>query len=84
MEEAGGADLIVIYNPVLPYGRPRSLAGKMLYGDNGVVEMAREVLLIACTPVLGVCGDRPVDRCRLLTRPCASASAACRISRSSA
>ncbi len=63
-EEAGGADLIVIYNS----GRYRmagrgSLAGMMPYGDaNGVVvEMAREVLpVVACTPVLaGVCGTDP-------------------------
>jgi predicted TIM-barrel enzyme len=63
-EEAGGADLIVIYNS----GRYRmagrgSLAGMMPYGDaNGVVvEMAREVLpIVARTPVLaGVCGTDP-------------------------
>jgi predicted TIM-barrel enzyme len=63
-EEAGGADLIVIYNS----GRYRmagrgSLAGMMPYGDaNGVVlEMAREVLpVVARTPVLaGVCGTDP-------------------------
>ena len=63
-EEAGGADLIVIYNS----GRYRmagrgSLAGMMPYGDaNGVVlEMAREVLpVVKQTPVLaGVCGTDP-------------------------
>ena len=63
-EEAGGVDLIVIYNS----GRYRmagrgSLAGMMPYGDaNGVVvEMAREVLpIVARTPVLaGVCGTDP-------------------------
>jgi predicted TIM-barrel enzyme len=63
-EEAGGADLIVIYNS----GRYRmagrgSLAGMMPYGDaNGVVvDMAREVLpVVARTPVLaGVCGTDP-------------------------
>jgi predicted TIM-barrel enzyme len=63
-EEAGGADLIVIYNS----GRYRmagrgSLAGMMPYGDaNGVVvEMAREVLpIVGRTPVLaGVCGTDP-------------------------
>jgi len=63
-EEAGGADLIVIYNS----GRYRmagrgSLAGMMPYGDaNGVVvEMAREVLpVVARTPVLaGICGTDP-------------------------
>lgn len=63
-EEAGGIDLIVIYNS----GRFRmagrgSLAGTMPYGDaNGIVmEMAGEVLTIVKeTPVLaGVCGTDP-------------------------
>ncbi len=63
-EEAGGIDLIVIYNS----GRYRmagrgSLAGLMPYGDaNGVVmEMAGEVLPVARkTPVLaGVCASDP-------------------------
>jgi len=63
-EEAGGIDLIVIYNS----GRYRmagrgSLAGLMPYGDaNGiVVEMAHEVLpVVKHTPVLaGVCGTDP-------------------------
>lgn len=62
--QAGGADLIVIYNS----GRFRmaghgSLSGLMPYGDaNGiVVEMAREVLPVArAVPVLaGVCGTDP-------------------------
>src|ERR1700684_1367306 len=62
--EAGGADLIIIYNS----GRYRmagrgSLAGLMPYGDaNAIgVEMAREVLPIVKTiPVLaGVCGTDP-------------------------
>jgi predicted TIM-barrel enzyme len=62
--EAGGTDLIIIYNS----GRYRmagrgSLAGLMPYGDaNGVVvEMAAEVLpVIKNTPVLaGVCGTDP-------------------------
>jgi predicted TIM-barrel enzyme len=62
--EAGGADLIIIYNS----GRYRmagrgSLAGMMPYGDaNGiVVEMAAEVLpVVKDTPVLaGVCGTDP-------------------------
>ncbi len=64
LEEAGGIDLIVIYNS----GRFRmagrgSLAGMMPYGDaNGIVmEMASEVLPVARkTPVLaGVCGTDP-------------------------
>ncbi len=63
-EEAGGIDLIVIYNS----GRYRmagrgSLAGLMPYGDaNAVVmEMAREVLpVVKCVPVLaGVCASDP-------------------------
>jgi predicted TIM-barrel enzyme len=63
-EEAGGVDLIVIYNS----GRFRmagrgSLAGIMPYGDaNGIVmEMAGEVLtVVKDTPVLaGVCGTDP-------------------------
>lgn len=63
-EEAGGIDLIVIYNS----GRYRmagrgSLAGLMPYGDaNAVVmEMAAEVLpVVRCTPVLaGVCASDP-------------------------
>ena len=62
--EAGGADLIIIYNS----GRYRmagrgSLAGLMPYGDaNGiVVDMASEVLpVVKNTPVLaGVCGTDP-------------------------
>ena len=63
-EEAGGIDLIVIYNS----GRFRmagrgSLAGMMPYGDANaiVIYMAREVLpVIKNTPVLaGVCGTDP-------------------------
>src|SRR5216117_2993049 len=63
-EEAGGVDLIVIYNS----GRYRmagrgSLAGLMPYGDANaiVVEMAAEVLpVVQETPVLaGVCGTDP-------------------------
>ncbi|KAI0474690.1 TIM-barrel-protein domain-containing protein [Xylaria cf. heliscus] len=62
--EAGGADLIIIYNS----GRFRmagrgSLAGLMPYGDANaiVVDMAREVLpVVRRTPVLaGVCGTDP-------------------------
>ena len=62
--EAGGADLIVIYNS----GRFRmagrgSLAGMLPYGDANaiVVEMAAEVLpVVRQTPVLaGVCGTDP-------------------------
>lgn len=62
--EAGGADLIIIYNS----GRYRmagrgSLAGMMPYGDANaiVVDMAAEVLpVVQDTPVLaGVCGTDP-------------------------
>jgi predicted TIM-barrel enzyme len=64
LAEAGGADLIIIYNS----GRYRmggrgSLAGLMPYGDANeiVVDMAREVLpVVENTPVLaGVCGTDP-------------------------
>ncbi len=63
-EEAGGIDLIVIYNS----GRFRmagrgSLSGLMPYGDANaiVMEMAAEVLpVVAKTPVIaGVCGTDP-------------------------
>src|SRR5260370_18626107 len=62
--EAGGADLIIIYNS----GRYRmagrgSLAGLLPYGDANqiVVDMAAEVLpVVKQTPVLaGVCGTDP-------------------------
>ncbi|GAA4887526.1 phosphoenolpyruvate hydrolase family protein [Streptomonospora salina] len=65
--EAGGSDLIIIYNS----GRYRmagrgSLAGLMPYGDANaiVVDMAREVLpVVRDTPVLaGVCGTDPFRR----------------------
>jgi predicted TIM-barrel enzyme len=68
--EAGGIDLIIIYNS----GRFRmagrgSLAGLMPYGDANaiVMDMAREVLpVVIRTPVLaGVCGTDPF---RLMSR----------------
>src|SRR6201991_4858952 len=64
MSEAGGIDLIVIYNS----GRFRmagrgSLSGLMPYGDANaiVMDMAREVLpVVKYTPVIaGVCGTDP-------------------------
>src|SRR5687767_8761740 len=64
MSEAGGVDLLVIYNS----GRFRmagrgSLAGMMPYGDANaiVMEMAHEVIpVVKNTPVLaGVCGTDP-------------------------
>jgi len=73
-EEAGGIDLIVIYNS----GRFRmaghgSLAGLLPYGDANaiVMEMADEVLpVVRRTPVLaGVCGTDPMRRMeRFLTQ----------------
>jgi len=72
-EEAGGVDLIVIYNS----GRFRmagrgSLAGCMPYGDANaiVMEMAGEVLtVVEDTPVLaGVCGTDPFRRMEVFLR----------------
>ena len=72
-EEAGGVDLIVIYNS----GRFRmagrgSLAGLMPYGDANaiVMEMAGEVLtIVKDTPVLaGVCGTDPFRQMDLFLR----------------
>ncbi len=71
--EAGGIDLIIIYNS----GRFRmagrgSLSGMMPYGDANqiVMEMAREVLPVARkTPVLaGVCGTDPFRIMKLFLR----------------
>src|SRR5512134_3058146 len=71
--EAGGGDLIIIYNS----GRYRmagrgSLAGMMPYGDANaiVVEMAAEVLpVVRDTPVLaGVCGTDPFRLMPVLLR----------------
>ena len=68
--EAGGIDLIIIYNS----GRFRmagrgSLSGMMPYGDANaiVVDMAREVLpIVEHTPVLaGVCGTDPFRNMKL-------------------
>ena len=72
-EEAGGVDLIVIYNS----GRFRmagrgSLAGLMPYGDANaiVIEMAGEVLtVVKDTPVLaGVCGTDPLRQMEVFLR----------------
>src|SRR5437868_5757001 len=71
--EAGGIDLIIIYNS----GRFRmagrgSLSGMMPYGDANaiVMEMAREVLpVMKKTPVLaGVCGTDPFRVMKLFLR----------------
>src|SRR5437870_850697 len=71
--EAGGIDLIILYNS----GRFRmagrgSLSGMMPYGDANqiVMDMAREVLpLVRKTPVLaGVCGTDPFRIMELFLR----------------
>lgn len=73
MSEAGGIDLLVVYNS----GRFRmagrgSLSGMMPYGDANaiVLEMAREVIPVARqTPVLaGVCGTDPFRMMKLFLR----------------
>lgn len=76
-EEAGGVDLIVIYNS----GRFRmagrgSLAGTMPYGDANaiVMDMAGEVLtVVEDTPVLaGVCGTDPFRQMEVFLREVAA------------
>ena len=62
--EAGGSDLIIIYNSGrFRMGGRGSLSGLMPYGDANeiVVDMAREVLpIVKQTPVLaGICGTDP-------------------------
>jgi len=73
ISEAGGVDLLVIYNS----GRFRmagrgSLSGMMPYGDANaiVLEMAREVIpVVKNTPVLaGVCGTDPFRIMKLFLR----------------
>ncbi len=73
LSEAGGIDLLVIYNS----GRFRmagrgSLSGMMPYGDANAImmEMAREVLpVVSHTPVLaGVCGTDPFRIMKLFLR----------------
>lgn len=73
MSEAGGIDLLVIYNS----GRFRmagrgSLSGMMPYGDANaiVMDMAREVIpVVKNTPVLaGVCGTDPFRVMKLFLR----------------
>ena len=77
-EEAGGVDLIIIYNS----GRYRmagrgSLSGLMPYGDANaiVMEMASEVLtIVKDTPVLaGVCGTDPFRQMPLFLKQIADA-----------
>jgi predicted TIM-barrel enzyme len=71
--EAGGIDLIIIYNSGrFRMGGRGSLSGMMPYGDANqiVVEMAREVLpVVHNTPVLaGVCGTDPFRIMKLFLR----------------
>src|SRR5580704_138884 len=73
MSEAGGIDLLVIYNSGrFRMGGRGSLAGMMPYGDANaiVLDMAREVLPVARhTPVLaGVCGTDPFRLMKLFLR----------------
>jgi len=78
MEEAGGIDLIVIYNSGrFRMGGRGSLAGMMPYGDANaiVMDMAREVIpVVQHTPVLaGVCGTDPFRRMDLFLKEVAAA-----------
>jgi predicted TIM-barrel enzyme len=73
MSEAGGIDLLVIYNSGrFRMGGRGSLAGMMPYGDANaiVMDMAREVLpVVQHTPVLaGVCGTDPFRIMKLFLR----------------
>src|SRR5438477_11515120 len=73
MSEAGGIDLLVIYNSGrFRMGGRGSLAGMMPYGDANaiVMDMAREVLpVVEHTPVLaGVCGTDPFRLMELFLR----------------
>ncbi len=78
MSEAGGIDLLVIYNSGrFRMGGRGSLAGMMPYGDANaiVMDMAREVLpVVQHTPVLaGVCGTDPFRVMKLFLRDVAAA-----------
>ncbi len=73
MSEAGGVDLLVIYNSGrFRMGGRGSLSGMMPYGDANaiVMDMAREVIPVAKkTPVLaGVCGTDPFRVMKLFLR----------------
>ena len=73
MSEAGGIDLLVIYNSGrFRMGGRGSLSGMMPYGDANaiVMEMGREVIPVATkTPVLaGVCGTDPFRVMKLFLR----------------
>ena len=78
MSEAGGIDLLVIYNSGrFRMGGRGSLSGMMPYGDANaiVMDMAREVLpVVEHTPVLaGVCGTDPFRVMKLFLRDVAAA-----------
>jgi predicted TIM-barrel enzyme len=73
MSEAGGIDLLVIYNSGrFRMGGRGSLSGMMPYGDANaiVMDMAREVIpVVRRTPVLaGVCGTDPFRVMKLFLR----------------
>jgi len=73
LAEAGGIDLLVIYNSGrFRMGGRGSLSGMMPYGDANaiVMDMAREVIPVARhTPVLaGVCGTDPFRLMKLFLR----------------
>jgi predicted TIM-barrel enzyme len=78
MSEAGGIDLLVIYNSGrFRMGGRGSLSGMMPYGDANaiVMDMAREVIpVVERTPVLaGVCGTDPFRVMQLFLRDVAAA-----------
>jgi predicted TIM-barrel enzyme len=78
MSQAGGIDLLVIYNSGrFRMGGRGSLSGLMPYGDANsiVMEMAREVIPVAeKTPVLaGVCGTDPFRVMKLFLADVAAA-----------
>jgi len=78
MSEAGGIDLLVIYNSGrFRMGGRGSLSGLMPYGDANaiVMDMAREVIpVVEQTPVLaGVCGTDPFRVMKLFLREVAAA-----------
>lgn len=77
MSEAGGIDLLVIYNSGrFRMGGRGSLSGMMPYGDANaiVMDMAREVIpVVKHTPVLaGVCGTDPFRVMKLFLRDVAA------------
>jgi len=78
MSEAGGVDLLVIYNSGrFRMGGRGSLSGMMPYGDANaiVMDMVREVIpVVKHTPVLaGVCGTDPFRVMSLFLRDVAAA-----------